>query len=90
MSAELFRQCLATLPGNLQLSPKRRCNILHFWMQLFGKSTCKKQSSGAGRAPKGGGRGGKGRTFLENGEGGKEEGEWEAGRGGKEEEKGWE
>ena len=43
MSAALLTKRQAILPGSLQLSPKRRCKIRHFCLQISGICTCKKQ-----------------------------------------------
>ena len=45
MSAALLTKRQAILPGSLQLSPKRRCKIRHFCLQISGICTCKKQVS---------------------------------------------
>ena len=42
MSAALLTKRQAILPGSLQLSPKRRCKIRHFCLQISGICTCKK------------------------------------------------
>lgn len=45
MSAALLTKRQAILPGSLQLSPKRRCKIRHFCLQISGICTCKKQAA---------------------------------------------
>ena len=50
MSAALLTKRQAILPGSLQLSPKRRCKIRHFCLQISGICTCKKQSYSSIRA----------------------------------------
>ena len=42
MSAALLTKRQVILPGSLQLSPKRRCKIRHFCLQISGICTCKK------------------------------------------------
>lgn len=45
MSAALLTKRQVILPGSLQLSPKRRCKIRHFCLQISGICTCKKHPS---------------------------------------------